>query len=307
MKVVLHGQASAGFRAELARTFADPVAVVEEPAGPALDAALAEAEALLHILTPVTRAMIAGAPKLRLIQKIGVGVNTIDLAAAAERGVAVCNMPGTNSQAVAEQALALMMAVLRAVPWFDARMKAGDGWADNAAMLDRVGEIAGRTVGLVGFGDSAGRLAPVLAALGARVIYTARSAKDVPYQYVPLDRLLAESDIVSLHAPLTDETRGMIDARRMKAGAILVNTARGELVDEAALGEALTSGHLRGAGLDVLAGEPVTAHPLFALPNVVVAPHIAWLTPETLARSMAVAAENCRRLNAGERLLHRVA
>jgi phosphoglycerate dehydrogenase-like enzyme len=123
--------------------------------------------------------------------------------------------------------------------------------------------------------------------------------------------LLGASDIVSLHTPLTDATRNLIDARalaRMKPGSILINTARGELVDEAALFDALSGGHLRGAGLDVFAKEPAPAdYPLFNLPNIVVSPHQAWLTPETLARSLAVAQENCRRLDAGQPLLHRVA
>jgi phosphoglycerate dehydrogenase-like enzyme len=129
----------------------------------------------------------------------------------------------------------------------------------------------------------------------------------VPYEFWSLDRLLAESDIVSLHIPLTDETRGAIDPFAMKKGAVLVNTARGELVDQGRLVEALASGHLRGAGLDVFAEEPLPrGNPLLGLPNAVLAPHIAWLTPETLARSLSVAHENCRRLVAGEALLHRV-
>jgi phosphoglycerate dehydrogenase-like enzyme len=129
----------------------------------------------------------------------------------------------------------------------------------------------------------------------------------VPYAFLPLAQLIAQADVVSLHAPLTPETRGMVDPCAMKRGAILINTARGELIDEATLVEALESGHLRGAGLDVFADEPLARSPLFALPNVVLSPHIAWLTPETLARSLAVAAENCRRLGAGEPLLHKVA
>jgi len=129
----------------------------------------------------------------------------------------------------------------------------------------------------------------------------------VPYEFLPLDRLLGTSDVVSLHMPLTEETRGVIDPMAMKPGAVLVNTARGELVDEGKLVAALTCGHLRGAGLDVFAAEPVPAgNPLLGLTNVVLAPHIAWLTPETLVRSLKVAQENCRRLGAGEPLLHQV-
>lgn len=304
--IVLHARPSPGFRAAVDDIFGKDVVVHVDEAAP-LDGVAGEVTALLHVLTPVTADWIASAPKLKLIQKLGVGVNTIALDAARERGVAVCNMPGTNSQAVAEMALSLIMAVLRRTCFFDARTRAGEGWSADPAELDSVGEVAGRTVGLVGFGHSAQRLAPVLAALGARVVYTARSPRDVPYEFWPLDRLLAQSDVVSLHMPLTEETRGRIDPLAMKRGAVLVNTARGELVDEARLVTALGSGHLRGAGLDVFAAEPVPAgSALLALPNVVLAPHIAWLTPETLVRSLEVARENCRRLAAGEPLLHQV-
>lgn len=304
--IVLHARPSPGFRAAVDDIFGAGVVVHVDEAAP-LDGVAGEITALLHVLTPVTAEFIASAPNLRLIQKLGVGVNTIALDAARAHGAAVCNMPGTNSQAVAEMALSLMMAVLRRTCFFDARTRAGEGWSADPSELDSVGEIAGRTVGLVGFGNSAQRLAPVLAALGARVVYTARSARDVAYEYLPLERLLAESDVVSLHMPLTEETRGAIDPMAMKPGAVLVNTARGELVDEARLVAALTSGHLRGVGLDVFAAEPVpSGNPLLGLPNVVLAPHIAWLTPETLVRSLKVAHENCRRLGAGEPLLHQV-
>lgn len=304
--IVLHARPSPGFRAAVDAIFGKDVVVHVDEAAP-LDSVAGEITALLHVLTPVTAEFIASAPKLKLIQKLGVGVNTIALDAARTHGVAVCNMPGTNSQAVAEMALSLIMAVLRRTCFFDARTRAGEGWSADPSELDNVGEVAGRTVGLVGIGNSAQRLAPVLAALGARVVYTARSPRNLPYEYLPLDRLLAESDIVSLHIPLTEETRGSIDPMAMKPGAVLVNTARGELVDEARLVSALASGHLRGAGLDVFAAEPVPAdNPLLALPSVVLAPHIAWLTPETLVRSLDVAHENCRRLSAGEPLLHQV-
>lgn len=304
--IVLHARPSPGFRAAVDAIFGPGVVThVDEAAS--LDGVAGEITALLHVLTPVTADFIASAPKLKLIQKLGVGVNTIALDAAQTHGVAVCNMPGTNSQAVAEMALSLMMAVLRRTCFFDARTRAGEGWTADPSELDSVGEIAGRTVGLVGFGHSAQLLAPVLAALGAKVVYTARSARDVPYEFWPVDRLVAEADVVSLHIPLTDETRGTIDPFAMKPGAVLVNTARGELVDEARLVDALASGHLRGAGLDVFAEEPLPAgHPLLAQPNAVLAPHIAWLTPETLVRSLTVAQENCRRLAAGEALLHQV-
>jgi phosphoglycerate dehydrogenase-like enzyme len=304
--IVLHARPSPGFRAAVDAIFGPGTVVHVDEAAP-LDDVANDITALLHVLTPVTAEFIAAAPKLKLIQKLGVGVNTIALDAARGAGVAVCNMPGTNSQAVAEMALSLMMAVLRRTCFFDARTRAGEGWSADPSELDAVGEVGGRTVGLVGFGHSAQRLAPVLAALGAKVVYTGRSPRDVPYDYLPRDRLLAESDIVSLHIPLTDETRASVDPFAMKQGAVLVNTARGELVDENRLVRALTSGHLRGAGLDVFAEEPLPrGNRLLGLPNAVLAPHIAWLTPETLVRSLTVAHENCRRLAAGEALIHRV-
>lgn len=312
MKAVLHYRASPGFRAALAAIEGVELAIVDETDEAGFAREIAGAEVLLHVLKPVTAAMMDAAPRLGLIQKIGVGVNTIDLEAARARGVAVCNMPGTNSQAVAEMALTLMLAVLRRVTVFDPQTRAGEGWRPDPAVLDRVGEIGGRTVGFFGFGASASRLAPALEALGARVIYAARAAKPGREDGLrSFEALLAEADILSLHAPLTDETRGILNAAaiaRMKPGAMVVNTARGELIDETALAAALRAGHLSGAGLDVFAREPVDpANELLALANVVVMPHLAWLTPETLARSMAVAVENCRRLAAGAPLLHRVA
>lgn len=314
MKAVLHYRASHGFRAMLGRTAevagVDAV-VVDEDDDAAFAREIADAEVLLHVLKPVTAAMIAAAPRLRLIQKLGVGVNTIDLEAAKAAGAAVCNMPGTNSQAVAEMTLALMLAVLRRLSYLDPLTRRGQGWSPDPDLIDGVGEIAGRTVGFVGYGGSASRLGPVMEALGARVVYTARGPKTgVVGRFLPLGDLLAEADIVSLHVPLTDETRGLIgpaELAAMRPGAVLVNTARGGLVDETALVAALGSGRLRGAGLDVFGEEPVAPdNPLLTLPNVVVAPHMAWLTPETLERSLVVAFENCRRLAADLPLVHQV-
>ena len=264
MKAVLQYRASAGFLAALARDAA--AAGVEAVAVDEMDEAgfgreIADADVFLHVLKPITAAMIAAGPRLRLVQKLGVGVNTIDLEACKAAGVAVANMPGVNSQAVAEMALALMLAVLRRLSYLDPLTRRGEGWSPDLGLIDGTGEVAGRTVGFVGYGGSASRLGGALEALGARVIYTARSAKpDLPGRFVDLPTLLAEADIVSLHAPLTPETERLINAdalAAMKPGAILINTARGGLVDEAALVAALTSGRLRGAGLDVFAQEPV--------------------------------------------------
>jgi phosphoglycerate dehydrogenase-like enzyme len=307
MNVLFHYAAGPDLAARLAAVPGLQITACPEHDEALLARLLPETDVLWHVLKPCTAAMIAAAPKLKLIQKIGVGVNTIDLETARKHGVAVCNMPGTNSQAVAELTLMLMFAALRRVAYFDPLTRRGEGWRPEPDQFDRVGELAGRTVGLVGFGAIPQRLAPVLRALGADVIYVTATKRDGA---VSLDELLARSDVISLHCPATPETIGMISRAaiaRMKPGAVLLNTARGELVDEAALHDALASGHLRAAGLDVFQREPAPRdNPLFALPNVVVTPHVGWLTPETLARSIAIAFENCRRVRSGEPLLHRV-
>ena len=312
MNVIWHYPAGPGLTRRLAALDEKGLSVsVCEPAdGDRFRELLPGTEAIWHLLEPLTAEIVAAAPRLRLIQKIGVGVNTIDLEAARRSGVAVCNMPGTNTQAVAEMTLLLMLSALRRANRLDAAARAG--WHLPSAFQDHAGEVCGRTVGLVGYGAVPGRLAPMLLAMGARVLYATRRPKpDAVGERVTLDALLATSDIVSLHVPLAPDTERLVDAgaiARMKPGSILVNTARGGLVDEAALVEALRSGRLGAAGLDVLETEPATAgNPLFDLDNVVCSPHVAWLTRETLERSLAVAIENCRRVGAGEDLLHRVA
>ncbi|MEQ9814571.1 MAG: 2-hydroxyacid dehydrogenase [Azospirillaceae bacterium] len=272
---------------------------------------LPDAQVLWHVLKPVTGDHIARARNLRLIQKIGVGVNTIDLEAAKNAGVAVCNLPGSNSRAVAELTVSLMLACLRRVAHLDSRMRAGEGWHWPSEWQGQFGEIGGRTVGLVGAGAVPRLLVPILKALGARVLVTARTPRgDLDATYVDKGELLASADIVSLHIPLTEETAGWLDRAaiaRMKPGAILVNTARGGLVDETALIDALNAGHLSAAGLDVFADEPIPpASPLRYLETVTMTPHLAWLTRETLERSIEMAAENCRRVASGEKLLNRI-
>jgi phosphoglycerate dehydrogenase-like enzyme len=307
--VVFHNSAGPDLTARLAAVPGLNIAICPENNDGLLMRLLPDCDVLWHVLKPCTAAMIAAAPRLKLIQKIGVGVNTIDLEAAKARDIPVCNLPGTNSRAVAELALTLMLAVIRRIPTFDSGMRQGV-WSDPL-LQDGIGELGGRTVGLVGYGSIPRLLAPVLAAMGCRIIYTARNpVSDAIGDFRSLDELLRESDVVSLHVPLTDSTECMIGAQalsRMKPGAILINTARGGLVDQPALVEVLRSGRLAGAGLDVFADEPPNfADPLFALPNVVMTPHIAWLTTGTFDRSFAVAAENCRRIVTHEALLHRV-
>ena len=313
MKVTLHYEAGPGLRERLARFAAEglEIAVCPESDEAGFAAAMQTADVLWHVLKPCTAGVIAGAPRLRLIQKIGSGVNTIDLEAAASRGIAVCNLPGTNAPAVAEMTLLLMLATLRRLPLLDRATRAGDGWRLDPGLQDSFHELGGRTVGLVGYGTIPQALVPVLRAMGCPVLYTARSAKpEARAEFRDLPALLAESDVVSLHVPLTPQTARMIDAAalaRMKPGAVLVNTARGGLVDQDALAAALGSGRLAAAGLDVFAAEPAGGdNPLFGLENVVVAPHVGWLTTGTFDRSFALAAENVRRLREGRPLLHRV-
>ncbi len=313
MEVVWNYTAGAKLRRRLAalRDAGLTVRVCAESDDERLFELLAEAQVLWHCLRPVDARLLHAAPHLRLVQKIGVGVNTIDLATARSRGVAVCNMPGSNSRAVAEHALALMLAVLRQVRQFDRDVRSGVGWSWTPDRQDTLGEIGDRTVGLVGFGSVPALLAPILRAMGARVLYAARSRKDTDLgDYRALHDLLREADVISLHLPLTPATErllGRAEFAVMKPGTVLVNTARGGLIDEAALIEALRSGRLAGAGLDVFSDEPVPAgHPLLRREDVVLTPHVAWLTGETLERSLAVAVENCRRLAAGEPLLHQV-
>ena len=312
LKAVLHFRAGPGFRQRLRMRSPDwlDIAIIE-PGDPALAAEMRDAEVLLHVLEPATAEVLALAPGLRLVQKIGVGVNTIDLAYAREHRISVANMPGTNTQAVAEMTLMLMLAALRKVRQLDMDTRDGRGWSGDPARFDRVGEIAGRTIGLIGYGAVPVKLAPALSALGAKVIYSALSPKlDAVGEARDLPTLIAEADIISLHVPETPETRDMIDAAAiaaMKPGTILINTARGGLIDEAALVSALKCGQIAAAGLDVFDREPLDpGNPLLALDNIVVTPHVAWLTPETLARSLGVVFENCRRLRDGEALLNPV-
>jgi len=293
VKVVFHFDGTEALRAKLGDVILCP-----ESDTAAFERLLPEMEVLWHVLKTVTAEVIARAPKLKLIQKIGSGVNTIDIAAAKRRGIAVCNLPGTNSRAVAEMTLLLMLACLRRLP----ELQKVD-WFDAGKLQDRFGELGGRTVGLVGYGEVPKILHPILDALGARVLFWSRSRRNAE-----LNDLLSQSDIVSLHLPLVPDTQRLIDPRRLKRGAILINTARGGLVQEEFLSGCLDSGHLAAAGLDVFAIEPpARGNPLLALPSVVCTPHVAWLTQETLARSIEIARENVRRLKSGADLLHRVA
>ena len=236
--------------------------------------------------TKVGKELLAEAPGLRVIGRAGVGVDNIDLTAATERGVAVLNAPAGNTVSAAELTLALMLAAVRRVPEADASMRVG-AW--DRSRFKGI-ELRGRTLGLVGAGRIGGEVAKRCRAFGMRVVafdpyLTAERAEDLHVERVDdLEAVLERADVVSLHVPLTDATRGMIDAAalaRMKEGAFLVNVARGGVVDEPALADALQAGKLAGAALDVFANEPLEEDsPLRSAPNLVLTPHLGASTSE---------------------------
>ena len=247
-----------------------------------------EADALMVRGTPVGAADIERAKKLRIICKQGVGYDTVDVVAAKKHGIVVCRTPGVNSDAVAEIALALGLAVGRRVAEFDRRIRAGQPVARHDFLAV---ETEGKTVGVVGVGNIGSRVARKWAsAFRARVIGFDPYISNAPCELkASLDEVLCESDLVTLHVPLNDETRHMIGTREialMKKTAVLVNTCRGGVVDEAALYEAMKAGQLFGAGLDVWDVEPPPRdHSLLTLPNVIATPHVAGNTFETQERS----------------------
>jgi phosphoglycerate dehydrogenase-like enzyme len=236
---------------------------------------------------------------------MGAGVNTIDVDTATRLGIAVANMPGANAPSVAEGTVLLMLAALRRLPELDRLTREGRGWPSDPSLGETVRDIGGCTVGLVGYGNIAKRVERVVAAVGAEVLHTSTRDDGHP-RWRPLSELLAASDIVSLHLPLTDRTHHLLDAKAlagMKPDAVLVNTSRGAVVDEGALVDALRNGGLAAAGLDVFAVEPIPVdHPLLNLDNVVLTPHVTWYTADTMRRYLAEAVDNCRRIRDGRDL-----
>jgi D-3-phosphoglycerate dehydrogenase len=246
---------------------------------------LANADALVvRSATKVDTKLIEAAPKLRVIARAGTGVDNVDLAAATARGILVVNAPGANSVSVAEHALALMLALSRAVPAADAAMKRSV-W-DKKSLMGA--ELRGKTLGLVGLGRIGQEVAARARSFGMNLVahdpfISDRVAAGLGIELLTLDALCAKSDYISLHLPATTETKGLFDAARLKSckqGVRLVNTARGELVDSAALADAIESGHVGGAGIDVFDIEPPTEWRLARLPQVVATPHIAASTVE---------------------------
>jgi phosphoglycerate dehydrogenase-like enzyme len=230
----------------------------------------------------VDRTLVDAAPRLRMVQKWGIGIDAIDQQALRERGIALAIASGCNAAPVAELAVAMMLAVLRRLPYAQRTLRAGE-WV-TPHMRETCLQIAGKTVGLVGFGHIGRMLARRLAGFDAHILYfdpqrsDAATEASLNARYLPLEELLPASDILSLHLPLNAGTARMVDAAfigRMRDGAVLINTARGGLIDESALLQALHSGKLRGAGLDAFEQEPPPAgHPLLCLDQVVATPHM---------------------------------
>lgn len=262
-----------------------------------LAAAIAEAPALIvRNRTQVRDALLDAGPRLKVIGRLGVGLDNIDVTACAERGIRVIPATGANADAVAEYVIAAILILLRGAYGASARIAGGE-WP-RTALTGR--EAQGRLLGLVGFGDIARRIVPRARALGMRLaahdpLVAEAEIRRQGAEPMPLDALLAAADAVSLHVPLTDTTRTLIDARRiaaMRADAVLINTARGGILDETALIEALRAGRLGGAALDVFEAEPPDQPDRFAgVPNLLLTPHIAGVTQESNRRVSALIAE----------------
>lgn len=263
--------------------------------------ALAGAEAwIVRNRTQVRGAPLEAAARLRVVGRLGVGLDNIDMAACEARGIAVYPATGANADSVAEYVLAMAMILLRGAAYLSTAAVAAGRWPRQ--MLSQGREVAGKTIGLVGFGSIGRVTARKVAAMGMRVVaFDPVVPADSPAwrehgaEPLPLDELLAAADVVSLHLPLSDATRGLLgEARlaRMKPGAILVNSARGGIVDEPALARALVEGRVAGAALDVFDREPLAAgSPLADAPNLILTPHIAGVTLESNERVSAIIAE----------------
>jgi glycerate dehydrogenase len=278
--------------------------VYDRTAAAEIVARAAAAEVVLTNKTPLTRETIAALPQLKCIGVLATGYNIVDVAAARERGIPVCNVPEYGTPNVAQATFALLLELTNRVGRHAELVRAGR-WSscpDFCFWEGELVELAGLTLGIVGYGRIGRAVATVGRAFGMRILAARRGRGDDP-ECVEFDTLLRESDVVSLHCPLTPETREIIDAAalaKMKPNAFLINTSRGPLVNEAALAAALNAGQIAGAGLDVLAVEPPPAtNLLLAARNCVITPHVAWATREARRRLIACTAENLRAFAAG--------
>ena len=272
-------------------------------------ARLAGADYALTNKTPITAATIAACPGLKYIGVLATGYNIVDTSAAAAAGVAITNVPAYSTSSVAQTAIALLLALAQQVETYG-RLDSQGRWSacpDFHYRLSSWHELAGKTFGVVGFGNTGRATAAIAAALGMKVaVATSKDAASLPegYRKTDVDELFATCDVVSLHCPLTPDTASMVDAGRlatMRPGAMLINTARGQLVDEQALAAALNESRIAGAGLDVLCQEPPQAdNPLLSAPHCIVTPHMAWSSAEARQRLTEEAAENFHACLRGE-------
>ena len=271
-------------------------------------ARIGDAEVVFINKVRLTDDIFAACPNLKLVSILATGYNIVDLAAAKRRGITVCNVPGYSTRAVVQMTFALLLEICQQVGLHSGAVHTGR-WqtCPDFCFWDRpLIELDGKTMGIVGYGAIGSAVGTVAQALGMKLLVTARHEKPVPEgaRFVSLPELLAQSDVVSLHCPLTAENARMIDAgalAQMKDGAILLNTARGGLLDEQAVADALRSGKLLAAGMDVVSAEPIRAdNPLLTAPNCFLTPHIAWAPLETRRRLQAISAENLRAFLAGK-------
>lgn len=271
-------------------------------------ARIGDAEVVFINKVRLTDEIFAACPNLKLVSILATGYNIVDLAAAKRRGITVCNVPGYSTRAVVQMTFALLLEICQQVGLHSGAVHTGR-WqtCPDFCFWDRpLIELDGKTMGIVGYGAIGSAVGTVAQALGMKLLVTARHEKPVPEgaRFVSLPELLAQSDVVSLHCPQTAENARMIDAgalAQMKDGAILLNTARGGLLDEQAVADALRSGKLLAAGMDVVSAEPIRAdNPLLTAPNCFFTPHIAWAPLETRRRLQAISAENLRAFLAGK-------
>lgn len=269
---------------------------------------LQNAQAVILNRNVLGREEFSQLPQLRYVGTLATGYNTIDTQAAREFGITVCNVPHYCETSVAQHALALLLCLCNKVQRSSDLTRAGH-WTqaveESHQSLLPV-ELAGKTLGLVGFGSTGQRMAQLGLALGMEVLLYSRTQKPAPEgcRWVDLETLFRESNVVSLHCPLTEETRGLVSWERlamMKPTAFLINTARGAVVDEAALAQVLNEGRLAGAGVDVFTQEPPAPdHPLLGAKNCVLTPHVAWATREARERLIETVAENLQRYMEGK-------
>jgi D-3-phosphoglycerate dehydrogenase len=278
---------------------------VDGPDREKLLAAVPEADALLvRSATTVDAEVLTAAPKLKIVARAGVGLDNVDVDTATERGVLVVNAPTSNIHSAAEHALALLLSAARQIPAADASLREHT-WKRSSFSGT---EIFGKTVGVVGLGRIGQLVAQRLAAFETHIVaydpyVSPARAAQLGIELLPLDQLLARADFISVHLPKTPETAGLIDKdalAKTKPGVVIVNAARGGLVDEAALADAVTSGHVRAAGIDVFSTEPCTDSPLFDLPQVVVTPHLGASTEEAQDRAGTDVAVSVKLALAGE-------